>query len=144
MSESKDQTRLLDEFFKSLGEVDEESQKWKQIHESVNKMLQLWFEFVASRTGEFAKIELYGSSAENLKNYSFDDVGDLDFLLVLGDDFAVDEARLEYLPTNPAFVKIKGTGHPLLQSFQAEDRCKGVLSHCWHCFVWSYFQSSII
>ena len=144
MSESKDQTRLLDEFFKSLGEVDEESQKWKQIHESVNKMLQLWFEFVASRTGEFAKIELYGSSAENLKNYSFDDVGDLDLLLVLGSDFAVDEARLEYLPRNPAFAKIKGTGHPLLQSFQAEDRCKGVLSHCWHCFVWSYFQSSII
>lgn len=121
MSESKDQTRLLDEFFKSLGEIDEESQKWKQFYESVNKMLQLWFEFVASRTGDFAKIELYGSSAENLKNYSFDDVGDLDLLLVLGSDFAVDEARLEYLPRNPAFAKIKGTGHPLLQSFQAED-----------------------
>ena len=121
MSESKDQTRLLDEFFKSLGEVDEESQKWKEYHENVNKMLQLMFEFMASRTGDFAKIQLYGSSAENLKNYSFDDVGDLDLLLVLGNDFAVDEARLEYLPTSPAFVKIKGTGHPLLQSFQAED-----------------------
>ena len=121
MSESKDQTRLLDEFFKSLGKVDEESQKWKEYHESGNKMLQLWFEFLASRTGgDFAKIKLYGSSAENLKNYSFDDVGDLDLLLVLGNDFVVDEARLEYLPRNPAFVKIKGTGHPLLQSFQAE------------------------
>ena len=120
MSESKDQTRLLDEFFKSLGEVDEESQKWKEFQESVNKMLHLWLEFMSSRTGDFG-IQLYGSSAENLKNYSFDDLGDLDFLLVLGNDFAVDEARLEYLPTNPAFVKIKGTGHPLLQSFQAED-----------------------
>ena len=121
MSESKDQTRLLNEIFKSLGEVDEESQKWKEYHESVNKMLQLWFEFMASRTGDFAKIKLYGSSAENLKNYSFDDVGDLDLLLVLGNDFVVDEARLEYLPRNPVFVKIKGNGHPLLQSFQAED-----------------------
>ena len=120
MSESKDQTRLLEEFFKSLGEVDEKSQKWKEFHESVNKMLPLWLEFMSSRTGDFA-IQLYGSSAENLKNYSFDDLGDLDFLLVLGNDFAVDEARLEYLPTNPAFVKIKGTGHPLLQSFQGED-----------------------
>lgn len=120
MSESKDQTRLLDEFFKVLGEADEESQKWKEFHESVNKMVHLWIEFMSSRTGDFA-IQLYGSSAENLKNYSFDDLGDLDFLLVLGNDFAVDEARLEYLPTNPAFVKIKGTGHPLLQSFQAED-----------------------
>lgn len=41
MSESKDQTRLLEELFKSLGEVDEESQKWKEFHESVNKMLPL-------------------------------------------------------------------------------------------------------
>ena len=122
MSEIKDQTRLLDEFFKSLGEVDEESQKWKELHESANKMLQLWFEFImASRTGDFAKIKLYGSSAENLKNYSFDDVGDLDLPLVLGNDFVIDEARLEYLPRNPAFVKIKGTGHPLLQSFQVKD-----------------------
>lgn len=121
MSEGNDQTRLLDEFFKSLGEVDEESQKWKEYHESVNKMMQLLFDFMASRTGDIAKIQLYGSSAENLKNYSFDDVGDLDLLLVLGNDYAVDEASLEYLPTNPAFVKIKGTGHPLLQSFQAED-----------------------
>ena len=121
MSESKDQTRLLNEFFKSLGEVDEESQKWKEYHESVNKMLQLWFEFMASKSGDFAKIKLYGSSAENLKNYSFDDVGDVDLLLVLGNDFVVDEARLEYLPRNPVFVKIKGNGHPLLQSFQAED-----------------------
>jgi len=39
MSEGNDQTRLLDEFFKSLGEVDEESQKWKEYHESVNKMM---------------------------------------------------------------------------------------------------------
>ena len=76
MSESKDQTRLLDEFFKALGDVDEESQKWKELHESVNKMLHLWLEFISSRTGDFA-IQLYGSSAENLKNYSFDDVGDL-------------------------------------------------------------------
>ena len=122
MSESEDQTRLLDEFFKSLGEVDEESQKWKEYYESLTKMMQLLFEFVASRTGDIARFQLYGSSAENLKNYSFDDVGDLDLLLVLGNDFLVDEAMLEYdLPRNPAFVKIKGTGHPLFQSILAED-----------------------
>lgn len=120
MSESKDQARLLHEFFKSLGEVDEESQKWKEYHECVNKMMQLLFEFMASRTADIAKFQLYGSSAENLKNYSFDDVGDLDLLLVLGNDFVVAEDMLEYLP-NPAFVKIKGTGHPLLQSILAED-----------------------
>ena len=121
MCESKDQTRLLDEFFKSLGEVDEESQKWKEHHENVNKMMQLLCEFMASRTGDVAKFQLYGSSAEKLKNYSFDDVGDLDLLLVLGNDFVVDEAMLEYLPINPAFVKIKGSEHPLLQSHLAED-----------------------
>ena len=65
MSESNDQTILLDEFFKSLGEVDEESQKWKECYERLTKMMQLLFEFVASRTGDIARFQLYGSSAEN-------------------------------------------------------------------------------
>ena len=121
MSESEGQAKLLNEFFKSLGEVDEESQKWKEYHESLFKMLQLLFDFVGNKS-EIVKARIYGSSAENLKMYSFDDVGDLDLLLYFGEDFVVDESMLEYcLPRNPAFVKVKGAGHPLLQSFLAED-----------------------
>lgn len=120
MSQSEDQAKLLNEFFKSLGEVDEESRKWKEYHESAVKILRLWFEFMGSKQ-EFVKARIYGSSAENLKNYSFDDVGDLDVLLCLGEGIVVDESLLEYSPTNPAFVKIKGAGHPLLQSRLVED-----------------------
>ncbi|KAL9965289.1 hypothetical protein ACROYT_G029064 [Oculina patagonica] len=120
MSESEDRAKLLNELFKSLGEVDEESQKWKEYHESALNILQLMHEFMGSKV-EIVKARVYGSSAENLKIYSFDDVGDLDLLLFLGEDYVVDECMLEYLPTNPAFVKIKGTGHPLLQSILAED-----------------------
>ncbi len=107
MSTEENQAQLLNEFFKSLGQVDEESQKWKEYHESIDKMMQLLFEFMASRS-EIFNTQLYGSPAENLKNYSFDDVGDVDLLMSYGGDCFVDENMLEYLPNNPAFVKIKG------------------------------------
>lgn len=83
MSQSEDQAKSLKEFFKSLGEVDEESRKWKEYHESAAKILRLMFEFLGDKQ-EFVKARLYGSTAENLKNYSFDDVGDFDLLLCLG------------------------------------------------------------
>ena len=117
MSESGEHARLLDDFFKSLGEGDEESQKWKEYHESIVKVAQLTSEFMASRSDlNSVRTRLYGSSAENLKSYSFDDVGDLDFLLFPGEDYLVDENMLEYSPTSPAYVKVRGAGHPFLES----------------------------
>lgn len=121
MSKSENEERLLHEFYKSLGEVDEESQKWKERYENVVKMAHFVSQFIESRCGDDARIRLYGSSAEHLKNYSFEDVGDLDFLLFPGENYVIDESMLEYSPTNPAYVKIKGTGHPLWQSILAED-----------------------
>lgn len=116
MSESGEHARLLDDFFKSLGEGDEESQKWKEYHESIVKVAQLTSEFMASRSDlNSVRTRLYGSSAENLKSYSFDDVGDLDFLLFPGEDYLVDENMLEYSPTSPAYVKVRGAGHPFLE-----------------------------
>ncbi|KAL9965290.1 hypothetical protein ACROYT_G029065, partial [Oculina patagonica] len=109
------------DFFKSLGEADEESQKWKQYHEGIVKILELMFEFMASKSDmNIFKARLYGSSAENLKNYSFEDVGDLDLLLFPGEDYVVDENMLEYSHTNTAYVKVRGEGHPFLESTLTE------------------------
>lgn len=119
MSESEEHPRLLNEFFKSLGEVDEESQKWKEYHEGIVKILELMFEFMASKSDlNIFKTHLYGSSVENLKNYSFDDVGDLDLLLFPGEDYVVDENMLEYSPTNTAYVKVRGEGYPFTEGVE--------------------------
>lgn len=118
MSENEDRGRLLADFFKSLGEVDEQVQGRNKAFDKAVTYIQLLFgQIIGCITSNYepdiVKTRIYGSTAENLKNYSFVDGGDVDMLLFPGDKVVVDERMLEYLPSDPAFVKIRGDGHPL-------------------------------
>ena len=67
------------------------------------------------------RFQLYGSSAEDLHA---DVYPDLDVVIFpTADELMIDDELIEYcFPSNPLHVKIRGTGHPVLQSCLAENR----------------------
>ena len=71
------------------------------------------------REPQQVRFQLYGSSAEDLH------VGvlpDFDFMIFpTADGSMIDDELIEYFPSNPLYVRIRGTGHPVLQSCLAEN-----------------------
>ena len=65
------------------------------------------------------RFQLYGSSAEDLH------VGvspDFDFMIFpTAVESMIDDELIEYFPSNPLYVRIRGTGHPVFQSCLKED-----------------------
>ena len=72
------------------------------------------------RTPQQVRLQLYGSSAEDLH---VDLLPDLDVLIFpTTDELMIDDELIEYcFPSNPLHVRIRGTGHPVLQSCLAEN-----------------------
>jgi len=66
------------------------------------------------------RLQLYGSSAEDLHADVFPD---LDVVIFpTADELMIDDELIEYcFPSNPLHVRIRGTGHPVLQSCLAEN-----------------------
>ena len=72
------------------------------------------------REPEQVRFQLYGSSAEDLH---VDVFPDLDVMIFpTADELMIDDELIEYcFPSNPLHVRIRGTGHPVLQSCLAEN-----------------------
>ena len=72
------------------------------------------------RTPQQVRFQLYGSSAEDLH---VDLLPDLDVLIFpTTEELMIDDELIEYcFPSNPLHVRIRGTGHPVLQSCLAEN-----------------------
>ena len=72
------------------------------------------------RKQQQVRFQLYGSSAEDLHADVFPD---LDVVIFpTADELMIDDELIEYcFPSNPLHVKIRGTGHPVLQSCLAEN-----------------------
>ena len=65
------------------------------------------------------RFQLYGSSAEDLH---VDVLPDFDFMIFpTADGSMIDDELIEYFPSNPLYVRIRGTAHPVLQSCLAEN-----------------------
>lgn len=123
------ETQELNLILKSLGEGNKEGGIiWKAQIESSCFLLSLLQDSM-SRVGRgFEKefdctLRLYGSSAEDLKSsMSADDIGDYDIMAIpSSEDLLIDDEMIEYLPQHPLHVRVKGRGHPLLQSCLVED-----------------------
>ena len=72
------------------------------------------------REPEQVRFQLYGSSAEDLHVDVFPDLDVMIFPTV--DELMIDDELIEYcFPSNPLHVRIRGTGHPVLQSCLAEN-----------------------
>ena len=66
------------------------------------------------------RFQLYGSFAEDLH---VDVFPDFDFMIFpTADGLMIDDELIEYFPSNPLYVRIRGTAHPVLQSCLAENR----------------------
>ena len=66
------------------------------------------------------RLQLYGSSAEDLRVDVFPDI-DL-MIFPTADELMIGDELIEYcFPSNPLHVRIRGTGHPVLQSCLAEN-----------------------
>ena len=66
------------------------------------------------------RFQLYGSSVEGLHVDVFPDFDVMIF--PTADEFMIDDELIEYcFPSNPLHVRIRGTGHPVLQSCLAEN-----------------------
>ena len=72
------------------------------------------------RKPQQVRFQLYGSSAEDLH---VDVLPDLDVMIFpTADKFMIDDEQIEYcFPSNPLHVRIRGTGHPILQSCLTEN-----------------------
>lgn len=123
------ETQELNLILKSLGEGNKEGGIiWKAQMKSSCFLLSLLQDFM-SRVGRgFEKefdctLRLYGSSAEDLKSsMSANDIGDYDIMAIpSSEDLLIDDEMIEYLPQHPLHVRVKGRGHPLLQSCLVED-----------------------
>ena len=65
------------------------------------------------------RFQLYGSSAEDLH---VDVLPDFDFMIFpTAVESMIDDELIEYFPSNPLYVRIRGTGHPILQSCLTEN-----------------------
>ena len=85
----------------------------------VEGMLDLSTAFLHRGTQQ-VRSQLYGSSVEDLH---VDAVPDFDFMVFpTADELMIDDELIEYcFPSNPLHVRIRGTGHPVLQSCLMEN-----------------------
>ena len=72
-----------------------------------------------SRKPEQVRFQLYGSSAEDLHVDVFPDFDVMIF--PTADELTFDDELIEYFPSNPLYVRIRGTDHPVLQSCLLEN-----------------------
>ncbi|XP_073227413.1 uncharacterized protein [Porites lutea] len=113
----------LNLIYKSLGELESEGEKWKEYTENVTSfILENLSKILGKTTENRVMFRPYGSAAEDLKCQDPNDVGDVDIVIFpTADNLAIDEELIEYLPDNVMHVRIKGAGHPVLQSCLVED-----------------------
>ena len=94
---------------------------WQNLFQSmfVEEMFEMMTENLR-RKPQQVRFQLYGSSAEDLH---VDVFPDLDVMIFpTADEFMIDDEQIEYcFPSNPLHVRIRGTGHPILQSCLTEN-----------------------
>ena len=123
MASSEDsENQHLSHLYKCLAaEVDEKKRlrafSWQ------SSLAEEFFEMMTKdlrRKQQQVRLQLYGSSAEDLHADVFPD---LDVVIFpTADELMIDDELIEYcFPTNPLHVRIRGTGHPVLQSCLAEN-----------------------
>ena len=123
MASSEDsENQHLSHLYKCLAaEVDEKKRlrafSWQ------SSLAEEFFEMMTKdlrRKQQQVRFQLYGSSAEDLHA---DVYPDLDVVIFpTADELMIDDELIEYcFPSNPLHVKIRGTGHPVLQSCLAEN-----------------------
>ena len=90
---------------------------WQSIF--LEELFEVATEFLL-RKPQQVRLQLYGSSAEDLRVDVFPDIDVMIF--PTEDELMIDDELIEYcFPSNPLHVKIRGTGHPVLQSCLAEN-----------------------
>ena len=118
MASSEDsENQHLSHLYKCLAaEVDEKKRvrafSWQ------SSLAEEFFEMMTEdlrRKQQQVRFQLYGSSAEDLHA---DVYPDLDVVVFpTADELMIDDEQIEYcFPSNPLHVRIRGTGHPVLQS----------------------------
>ena len=123
MASSEDsENQHLSHLYKCLAaEVDEKKRlrafSWQ------SSLAEEFFEMMTKdlrRKQQQVRFQLYGSSAEDLHADVFPD---LDVVIFpTADELMIDDELIEYcFPSNPLHVKIRGTGHPVLQSCLVEN-----------------------
>ena len=100
-----------------------DSKGWLDIFSWRSLYLQQFMEIMTEdqrRKPQQVRFQLYGSSAEDLH---VDVLSDLDVMIFpTADELMIDDELIEYcFPSNPLHVRIRGTGHPVLQSCLAEN-----------------------
>ena len=95
---------------------------WLGIFPWLSLSIKVGLEFLTedqSRKPQQVRFQLYGSSAEDLH---VDVLPDFDFMIFpTADGLMIDDELIEYFPSNPLYVRIRGTAHPVLQSCLAEN-----------------------
>ena len=95
---------------------------WFGIFPWLSLSIKVGLEFLTedqSRKPQQVRFQLYGSSAEDLHVDLFPDFDVMTF--PTADELMIDDELIEYIPSNPLYVRIRGTDHPVLQSCLLEN-----------------------
>ena len=93
---------------------------WLSLVSAMSSLVEEWLELVTEDLRpQQVRFQLYGSLAEDLHVDVFPDFDVMIFPTT--DELMNDDELIEYIPSNPLYVRIRGTGHPVLQSCLAEN-----------------------
>ena len=100
-------------------EVDKNHFESSMVSSLAEELLEMRTKVSLLRTPQQLRFQLYGSTVED---FHTDCLPDFDIMIFsTAEELIIDHDLIEYWPSNPLYVKIRGTGHPVLQSCLMEN-----------------------
>lgn len=142
------ETQDLNFLLKLLGERGEDGQDLKEHTEHVSIFIfKHLSEIINHRFNTNITFRHYGSTAEDLKCPQARDIGDEDIVIFPNSDNLIIHGDLiEYIPTHPMHIRIRGVNHPILKSCLVEgtDYLATAALKNFHSAIYSSFPTHLV
>jgi hypothetical protein len=113
----------LNEYFEAMSFTDDEEETWKRYTDVLLSRIEELAVRFRSRKEIPIDFCAFGSTAEKLRIFLPENVGDIDFMVFpIADETRISESIIEYsIPGTSVFVRLRGKDHPVLQHCLAEN-----------------------
>lgn len=113
----------LNLFFQAMSEVDQEETDWKLHTQFLVSKIKLLSEFSRQESNCPIELEVFGSSAEDLKFCLPNDIGDIDIMVYpVSEETIIDDSVIEVVDgVSPMYVRLRGKNHPVFKQHCLEN-----------------------